>query len=233
MKKRSARGTLTRESVMDAALAVADRDGFEGVTLRAVAAEVSASPMALYTYFSDKDALYAGMRGHLFARISDACNTRRTWHSMLEEVAQAVYRVLREHPNWTPLLAHHSGLPPAGLGFIDELLERMLKEGFALEDAMRAYGCVMSFAVGSVLFERILMGGGDVIAKRLVLLKELVDRAPGRYVSLASVAGKIDRWRWDDVFELGIRSLLTGIETRYARPTAPSVRRVSARRARV
>jgi hypothetical protein len=41
-------------------------------------------------------------------------------------------------------------------------------------------------------------------------LKERVGNAPGRDASLASVAAKIDRWSWDDVFELGPRSLLAG-----------------------
>ena len=232
MKKRSARGTITRESVADAALAIADRDGFDGVTIRAIATEIGATPMALYTYFPDKNGLYEGMRGRFFERVSSTNISRRTWQSMLEGIARGVYRVMREHPNWTPLLAHDSGLPPAGLGFIDALWELMLKEGFALEDAMRAYGCVMSFAVGSVLFERIMMGTGDPIATRLALLKELVGRTTGQYASLASVAAKVDRWRWDDVFELGIRSLLAGIEAKCARPKRQPTRRSRGPRAR-
>jgi AcrR family transcriptional regulator len=218
MKKRSVRGTITRDSVMDAALAIADRDGFSGVTIRGIAAKVGSTPMALYTYFPDKHGLHEGMRGRVFGHVCAENVSRRTWQAMLEGVARSVYRVLREHPNWMPLLAHDSGLPPSGLGFIDELWGLMLKDELALEDAMHAYGCVMSFAVGSVLFERIMMGGGDVISKRLALLKELVGSAPGRYASLASVAAKIDRWSWDDVFELGLRSLLAGIEAKRARP---------------
>jgi hypothetical protein len=133
-------------------------------------------------------------------------------------MARGIYRVLRAHPYWTPLLAHTSGLPPSGLDFIERLMKLMLQEGFAAEEAMRAYGCVMSFAVGSVLFERIMTDDGDVIAKRLALVKELGARAPDRYSSLAVVAAKVDQFRWDDVFELGIRSLLAGIEAQCVRP---------------
>ena len=215
---------MTRESVMEVALSVADREGFDGVTIRAIAAEIGATPMALYTYFSDKSALYDGMRDRLFAHISAGMVSRRSWQSMLEGIARGAYRVLRDHPNWTPLLAHDGGLPSSGFGFINDLWESMLKEGFAVEDAMRAYGCVMSFAVGTVLFERTMMGAGDVLAKRLALLKKLVESTPGQYASLASVAAKVDRWRWDDIFELGIRSLLTGIEANCARPRRQSGR---------
>ncbi|SRR6266542_273998 len=232
MKKRNARGTITREAVLDAALAIADRDGFDGVTVRAVAAQVHATPMALYTYFSDKNALYEGMRERVLARVNAARVSRRNWRSMLDGFARGVFRLMREHPNWTPLLAHDSGPPTSALGFLDEILESMLKDGFAFENAMRAYGCTMSFAIGSVLFERIMVGSGDLIAKRLALLKELVARSPGRYASLASVAAKIDRWRFDDVFELGMRSLLTGIQAECARTEGRSARRVTRARGR-
>jgi len=43
MRKRSARGTIRCESVADAALATADRAGFDAVTMRATAAEVVSS----------------------------------------------------------------------------------------------------------------------------------------------------------------------------------------------
>ncbi len=218
MQKRSARGTISRESVLDAALAIADRDGFDRVTIRAIATDVGATPMALYTYFSDKNALCEGLRDRVFAHVTAASLSQQTWQSMLDGMARRIRRVMREHPHWTPLLAHTSGLPRSGLGFIDALMKLLLKDGFAIETAMRAYGCVMSFAVGSVMFERIMMDDGDVIAKRLALVRELEGRAPGKYASLASVAAKVDQWRWDDVFELGICSLLAGIEAQRLGP---------------
>lgn len=220
---------MTRESVADAALSIADRDGFDAVTIRAVAAEVGATPMALYTYFADKDALYEGMRERMFARVASRGSSRHAWQSMLEQVARGVFRTMREHPDWTPLLAHGSGPPGFALGFFDELLELMQEDGVSLEDAIRAYGCVMSFAIGSVLFEHLMTGGGDVIAKRLALLKELVARAPSRHANLASIAGKLDRWSFDDVFELGLRSLLIGIEAKRT-TRSPRTKRAAANR---
>lgn len=233
MKKRSARGTITREAIADAALAIADRDGLDGVTMRAIATEMGATPMALYTYFGDKDALYEGMRERIFAHASIPAASPRTWQAILETIARAVFGVMRDHPNWVPLMARGGAPPPSALEFFDEIIELMLKDGFALEDTIRAYACAMSFAVGTVLFERMMLGGGDVVSKRLALLKELLGRTPDRYANLSSVAAKVDRWSFDDVFDLGIRSLLEGIEAECVRrkpgPSRRS-RRASARR---
>ena len=91
MRKPSARGTISREAVVDAALAIADRAGFDAVTMRAIAAEVGATPMALYAYFSDKNALYGGMRERIFSAhvgVGSAKISRDTWQSMLEGMAR-------------------------------------------------------------------------------------------------------------------------------------------------
>jgi TetR/AcrR family tetracycline transcriptional repressor len=219
MRKRSARGTISRESVTDAALAIADRDGFDAVTMRAIATEVGATPMALYAYFSDKNALYAGMRERIFfVHVGAASIPRETWQSMLEGIARGLYGVMHAHPNWAPAIAHQSGPASSGLGFIDESLGLMLKDGFGAHAALNAYWCAMSFAVGSALCEHIIMGVDDGSAKFLARLKELPVRAPGRYTNLASAAARLDDWQWDGAFEFGIRSLLTGIEAQRAQP---------------
>ncbi len=213
MRKRSARGTISRDSVADAALAIADRAGFDAVTMRATAAEVGATPMALYAYFSDKNALYAGMRERVFLlHVFAACIPRGTWQSTLEGIARGLYEVIRKHPNWAPVMAHHSGPASAGLSYIDESLGMMLKDGLGFDAAVNAYLCALSFAVGSALSEHVIMGANDGSAKFLSHLKELPLRAPGRYGNLASVAARLDGFPWGGAFEFGIRSLLKGIE---------------------
>jgi len=243
MRKRSARGTMSRETVVDAALAIADRAGFDAVTMRAIAAEVGATPMALYAYFSDKNALYGGMRERIFSAhvgVGSAKISRDTWQSMLEGMARGLYQVIHEHPNWTPVFAYHRGPATSGLGFLDESVRLMLKDGFAQEDTFPAYWSAMSFAVGSAMCERIMMGADGGSSRLLASLRELQIRAPGQYVSLAAVAAKVDRFNWDDGFERGIRSLLTGIgahaqpgegqpKRRRRAPGAPAGSRTSGR----
>ena len=44
----------TREQIADAALRIADTDGFDAVTMKRIAAELGASTMTLYYYVRDK-----------------------------------------------------------------------------------------------------------------------------------------------------------------------------------
>jgi len=48
---------MTRERILQAAGAVLERDGLDGLTIRKVAQRAELSPMALYRHFADKDAL--------------------------------------------------------------------------------------------------------------------------------------------------------------------------------
>ncbi len=47
--------------------------GYEGVTIRALAAEIGCSPMTPYSYFKDKEAIFAAVRASAFERLADAC----------------------------------------------------------------------------------------------------------------------------------------------------------------
>ena len=53
--------TLSRADVVAAALALADAEGLEAVSIRRVAAELGVRPMALYTHIASKDDLVALM----------------------------------------------------------------------------------------------------------------------------------------------------------------------------
>ena len=55
------RARFTREQIAEAALAVADKDGFDAVSMRRVASELGAGTMTLYHYVQTKDELVALM----------------------------------------------------------------------------------------------------------------------------------------------------------------------------
>ena len=55
---------LTREVVVQAAEAVAERVGVEATSIRAVAVELGVTPTALYTHVSGRDELPSALRGY-------------------------------------------------------------------------------------------------------------------------------------------------------------------------
>lgn len=60
---------LKRGLILDAARAVFERDGLDGASLRAIAAQAGYTPAALYFHFDSKEALYAQVLGESIARL--------------------------------------------------------------------------------------------------------------------------------------------------------------------
>ena len=55
------RGRLTKQAVVQRALALADADGLDALTIRRLATELGVTPMALYWHFRNKEELLAGL----------------------------------------------------------------------------------------------------------------------------------------------------------------------------
>ena len=66
---RSARGALSRERVLKAALDLADAEGLAGVTMRRLAADLGVEAMSLYHHVPGKEALLDGLVEALVAEI--------------------------------------------------------------------------------------------------------------------------------------------------------------------
>ena len=92
------RATLTadeiqafRQRAVAAATHLFGRDGYDAVTMRALASELGCSPMTAYRYFDDKAELFAAVRTEAFRRFADA------QEAAFEAVAGALERLTALH----------------------------------------------------------------------------------------------------------------------------------------
>lgn len=95
------RPRLGRAAVVDAAMALATREGLGSVTIRRVADKLSVTPMAFYWHFADKDALMAAISERLWdevrSELEGAPEPRVGWEQ-LELITVALVGALRRHP---------------------------------------------------------------------------------------------------------------------------------------
>ena len=137
------RGTINRHAIVTAALAVVDRVGASALTIRAVAREVGAPPMSLYSYFGNKDELldlmYAEVVRHLYRD-----SGQQTWQDEIHQLCRGIYTTLLQHPNWTPLLARRAA--PMDVPVRERLLAMMVADGMQAE---LAFGVLSSCALAT------------------------------------------------------------------------------------
>ena len=98
------RGTgLDRATIVRAAIAIADSDGMDAVTMRRVAERLNTGPMSLYRYVADKDALVSMMVDQVIGDSGPetAQELPPDWRDALRTVAEVIWTVCEEHP-WYP-----------------------------------------------------------------------------------------------------------------------------------
>jgi len=119
---RTPRRAAKRERILDAARALFARDGLEGASLRAIAAEAGYTPAALYFHFESREAIYAALLEESLQALNDAVSSAvigATDHAgRFAAAAMAFYAFYRDRPQDLSLgfYLFRGGLAPRGLG---------------------------------------------------------------------------------------------------------------------
>ncbi|MFH8447450.1 TetR/AcrR family transcriptional regulator [Streptomyces sp. NPDC018026] len=116
---------LDRAEVLSIALAIADADGLEAVTLRRIATSFGVTPMALYWHFKDKDALLDA----LVERALDEIDLSDSDEADLRTVITAILRVLRNHPALADIMPIRIMRTDAGIDLAEQLVGLLRTDG--------------------------------------------------------------------------------------------------------
>lgn len=113
---------LKRGLILDAARAVFERDGLDGASLRAIAAQAGYTPAALYFHFDSKEALYAEVLGQslvaLRRHVEGVVGQAATPATRFNAAALGFFDFYAENPRDLDLgfYLFRGGMRPHGLG---------------------------------------------------------------------------------------------------------------------
>lgn len=116
-RRRGPRPRHTRQDVALAAVAIADADGIDKVTFRAVAARLGVGVMSLYNYVPEKQALVYDMVGEVSAELR-LPELTGDWRADVHRLADEQRALLHRHP-W--LVTEGSHLQPLGPAILAQL----------------------------------------------------------------------------------------------------------------
>lgn len=137
---------LTKDEILQHALAIADEHGLEGLTMRRLADAVGVEAASLYHHFPNKDALLDGVviRMRAEMRIPDPLPT--DWHDLMVAIFREYRRVLAAHPALIPLAGRRVETDPdSGLLFLTQI-------GFSDDDAVDLFQSLIAFTIGFSVF---------------------------------------------------------------------------------
>jgi len=130
---------LSREKVLEAALALADAQGLEALSYRRLAGRLGVTPMALYRHVGDRDALLDGIGDLLLDQLSLPESTEVDWREQFRATARSFRALLTAHPAVMPICLNRPLVTPAGMRAADALLGLFGRAGFSAENAVLAY----------------------------------------------------------------------------------------------
>lgn len=210
---------LSRERVLKTAVALADREGIDAVTMRRLGQKLGAGAMSLYYYVPDKDALLDGMVDLVFGEI-ELPPPDLDWKAALRRRAISTRQALLRHP-WAIGRMEATKAPgPSDLRLHDAVLGCLLRAGFSAEIAVQAYSVQDAYIYGFALQERALpLGGRDEFArvtrKRVRQVESKIQDVARLYPNLAEVVGGYvakHGYSAQEAFEIGLGVILDGLE---------------------
>lgn len=158
-----------RQEILDAALAIADEKGLGAVTMRAVAARVGVTAMALYPHVKSKDDLLDGLVDRLLSELAQP-DPAATWRERLRQIARSAREAAKRHPAVMPLLFARPARTPGAVRVVDVLYQALLEAGVPDREVARVERMVSTVVLGYAISEASgRFGGGDPRERRALL----------------------------------------------------------------
>lgn len=139
--------SLTRQGIAAAVLAVIDREGIEGLTMRTVAKELGVATMSLYRYVADREELEALVVAHLLDGM-DLSLPDTGWRGRLAALLERLHDIGRSHPGVVPLLLRHRHSSAASVRWIEAMLGVLTEAGFTGMRRVIAQRTLVGFVFG-------------------------------------------------------------------------------------
>jgi AcrR family transcriptional regulator len=220
--------SLSREQIVDAAIAIADAEGADSVSMRRIAQVLQAGAMSLYWHLASKEHLLELMLDALMADV-DVPEPTGDWQADLTVQARSTRAVLRRHRWVMDFIAARPPLGPNTLRNLDKSLASL--DGLKLRTDVKTnvLQAVNTYVLGAVLRElqeiriqreqeQLAQAEGDLTAKLDMWRQRLA--STGRFdhflrVMTDDVDPDAESTR-DERFEFGLDCLLEGIAARIA-----------------
>jgi AcrR family transcriptional regulator len=229
------REPLTKDRVLHAALALADAEGIEGVTMRRIADELDVEAMSLYHHLPNKEAVLGGVVDLIFIEVAhevgdvvgatptdsvvELVETRRAnWKAALRARILTARSVLLRHKWAPPLIESHVAISMEIAKYMDGVIGIMRAGGLSFDLIHHAMHALGGRAMGFVQE----LGDSDTSSADTEQLKQMAQLVPNLAAMLAEVVHDDPEstlgWCDDQFeFEFGLDIILDGLERAAAR----------------
>jgi AcrR family transcriptional regulator len=204
---------LTRELIVDAALALLERDGLQGLSMRRLAKELGAGAASLYWHVGDKEELLGLLLDRIVGEAQPPEPDPKNWRGTVKELARATRRHLSQRRDAAQLSLGRVPTGPNSLPVLERNLAVLAASG--LPPHVIAYAADMfALYVGAFAYEESLSHEGQASPEQIGdYFRSL---PPDQFPTLNRLADELVAGDNDARFEFAIELLVRGLEAMAA-----------------
>lgn len=201
---------VSRDQVLDAALAVADEGGLAAITMASVGARLGVEAMSLYRHIGNKERMLDGLVDRVFAEI-EVPREAEGWRDAMRRRAISAQAALRRHPWAIGLMESRAQPGPATLAHHDANVGVLLDAGFTGRETIRIYNLIDSYVYGFALQEATLPF--STTEEMASLSEQMLAAVADAYPHLGAVQRELvgSRFVYADEFEAGLEIILAAL----------------------
>ncbi len=213
------RAPLSRDQVLTAAVALADENGIEALSMRKLGQALGVEAMSLYNHVASKSNMLDGMVDIVFAEIGLPASDVG-WRAAMRQRAISARQALGRHRWAIGLMESRRSPGPATLRHHDAVIGCLRAAGFSIPLTAHAYALLDSYIYGFALQEASLpFGSADETAE---VTQEIADQMPaGEYPHLTEFAVEHalqPGYQFGTEFEIGLDLILDALDRAAAAP---------------
>lgn len=196
---------LTRERIVEAAVALLDEHGIDGLTMRRLAQHLTVTPTALYWHVKTKDDVLDLAVDQIFGEVL-LPPAADDWRDDVRALACRWRAIMLRHP-WAPSLIGRPMLGPNVLARTEFLQAALVRGGFTGMELAVTTRIVANYVIGAALTEATWRQSEDPEA-RTEARRHLAAKHVAYPTLIASGHLDDERWSDDDLFERGLDAIL-------------------------
>jgi AcrR family transcriptional regulator len=203
------RKPLTRDLIVDAALALLERDGLQGLSMRRLAQELGSGAASLYWHVGDKQELLSLLLDRIVGEQPVTEPDPQNWQGTVKELARATRRHLARRRDAAQLSLGRVPTGPNSLPVLERNLAVLAASG--LPPHVIAYAADMfALYVGAFAYEESLRFEGQASPEQIG--EYFRSLPPEEFPTLTALSEDLVAGDLDERFEFAIELLVRGLE---------------------
>lgn len=207
--RRPKRPPLSRQRIVEGAVALLDEEGLAELSTRRLAARLESGATSIYWHVASMDDVLDLALDEVLGEVELPMRHAERWREDLWRFMNGLRRVILHHPWSATLFGARPLMGPNALAHSEFIYSALVKAGFTGAKLSAVAATIFDHVVGHVVAEASWLGVDEAEARKLA--RSRLQEHKEHYPTLAEYAYNQDE-DWDEHFSLGMQFLLDGLE---------------------